>query len=98
MTKPTNKKVTIVRTHPRKVPVSPRNPGGITIVDGHPRRVHGPALKADDIRKITTARNRQGIVYPAADDLDFLDGNKCDELIAIWVQPQTKSFSNTKAS
>lgn len=82
MTKPTDKKVTIVRTHPRKVPVSTKNPKGITIVDRHPRRNHGPALGVDDIRKITTSRNRKGIVYPASDDLDFQDGNNYDELIA----------------
>lgn len=43
MTKQIGKKITIVRTHPRRVPVSSKNPTGITIVDRHPRRVRGPA-------------------------------------------------------
>lgn len=95
MAKPTDKKVTIVRTHPRKVPVSTKNPGGITIVDRHPRKIHGPALGADEIRKITASRKRSGIVYPAADDLDFQDGNKYDELIAIWVDFFNEIFGVT---
>lgn len=95
MTKPSDKKVTVVRTHPRKVPVSTKNPKGITIVDRHPRRNHGPALGSDDIRKITTSRNRKGIVYPASDDLDFQDGNSYDELIAIWVDFFNETFGVT---
>jgi hypothetical protein len=79
------KKVTIVRTHPRRVPVSPKNPTGVTIVDRHPRRLHGPALSAEDIRSITATRDRKGLAYPKNDKLGFRDGNKYDELIAVWV-------------
>lgn len=95
MTKPTEKKITTVRTHPRKVRVSPKNPDGVTIVDRHPRRVHGPALAADEIRKIAASRSRKGIVYPTADNLKFPDGNKYDELIAVWVDYFNEVFGIT---
>ncbi|MCM2278987.1 MAG: hypothetical protein NDJ89_13000 [Oligoflexia bacterium] len=86
------KKVTIVRTHPRRVPVSPKNPSGVTIVDRHPRRRHGPALNAGDIRSITATRDRKGLIYPANDQLGFRNGNKYDELIAIWVDYFNEKF------
>lgn len=95
MKKATGKKITIVRTHPRKVSVSPKNPDGITIVDRHPRRVHGPALSAEDIRLIAAARSRKRIVYPGDDNLEFPDGNKYDELIAIWVDYFNEKFGVT---
>ncbi len=95
MAKAKGKKVTIVRTHPRKVPVSTKNPSGITIVDRHPRRIHGPALSTDDVRSITATHDRKGLVYPTNDDLTFKDGNKYDELIAIWVDYFNKKFGAT---
>ncbi len=95
MAKSGDKKVTIVRTHPRQVRVSLKNPDGITIVDRHPRRVHGPSLSAEDILQITQTRNRKGIVYPVNDDLTFPDGNKYDDLIAIWVDYFSEVFGVT---
>jgi hypothetical protein len=86
------KKVTIVRAHPRKVPLSQKNPAGVTIVDRHPRRIHGPALSANDIRSIASTYDRKKITYPADDALDFKDGSKYDELIAIWVDYFNKRF------
>jgi hypothetical protein len=90
------KKVTIVRTHPRRIPVSPKNPaGGVTIVDRHPRRLHGPALSAEGIRSITSTYDRKGLVYPASGDLDYKDGSKYDALIAIWVDYFNGKFGVT---
>ena len=98
MTKVKGKKVTIVRSHPRKVPVSLKNPIGVTIVDRHPRRVHGPALSVEDIRSIATNYDRRGITYPGNDDLDYKDGSKYDELIAIWVDYFNEKFGVTPPS
>jgi hypothetical protein len=58
------KKVTIVREHPMRVPVSPKNPGGITIRDRHPRRLKGtetrPGARRNNFRVqgITQKQNR----------------------------------------
>ena len=49
------KKVTTVKEHPRKVPVSKKNPTGITIVDKHPRRLDGTYL--DRIEVVKTIKN-----------------------------------------
>jgi hypothetical protein len=98
VTKTAGKKITIVRTHPRKVPVSPKNPDGITIVDRFPRHLHGPALRAEDIHSIAATRDKKGLVYPANDDLDFDDGNAYDELIAIWVDYFNEKFGVTPPS
>jgi len=38
------KKVTTVKKHSRKVPVSKKNPTGVTIVGKHPRRFDGTYL------------------------------------------------------
>jgi hypothetical protein len=89
------KKVTTVRAHPRKVPTSRKNPTGITIVDRHPRRIHGTALSAEDIRSITAIRDRERLVYPTNDKLKFRDGNKYDELIAVWVDYFNDKFGVT---
>jgi hypothetical protein len=46
------KKITTVKEHPRKVPVSKKNPKGITVVDKHPRRLDGTYLDEKEIEKI----------------------------------------------
>jgi hypothetical protein len=81
----TRRKTTTVRAHPRRVRVSSKNLKGITIVDQHPRRIPGNALGAEEIKTITATHNKKNLRYPAKDDLEFPDGNKYDELIAIWV-------------
>jgi hypothetical protein len=65
--------------------VSQRNPQGITIVDRHPRRIAGTALKADDLRAIAKDYATDRLPYPDSSDLDYEDGSEYDELIAIWV-------------
>jgi hypothetical protein len=95
MTRPRRKKVIAVRKHPRRVPVSPKNPSGVTVVDRHLRRISGPALEADEIREITNSRARKGLRYPAKNLLGYTDGNKYDELIAIWVDYFNEKFGVT---
>lgn len=53
--KKTKKKLTKVREHPMKVPVSEKNPAGITIRDQHLRRLPGTYLKRQDIEEILKA-------------------------------------------
>ncbi len=90
---PARKKLTSVRAHPRRVPVSPKNPSGVTVVDRHLRRsVRGPALSAAEIREISATRSRKGLRYPSGQDLGYLDGNTYDELIAVWVDYFNEKF------
>ncbi len=98
MPKSKDKKETIVRAHPRKVPLSRKNPTGVTIVDRHPRRIHGPAIGAEDIRLIASTYDQKGLFYPGGDNLDYKDGNKYDELIAIWVDYFNVKFGVTPPS
>ena len=44
------KKITIVRSHARRVPKSKKNPKGVTIVDRHARRIPGTYLDAKDLK------------------------------------------------
>ncbi len=64
------KRVTIVRTHPRRVPVTPKNPTGVTIVDRYLRRFHGPALSAEGIRSIAPETLRI-LLNPEGEAKDF---------------------------
>ncbi len=52
MAKKVLKKVTTVREHPMHVPVSKKNPAGITIRDQHPRRLKGTDLDREEIESI----------------------------------------------
>lgn len=85
-------KTTIVRTYPRRVRVSAKNPGGITIVDRHPRHYLGNAISAEELKRIAREYPRKGVRYPKADALDFEDGNRYDELIAVWVDYFNRKF------
>jgi len=88
----TNKKVTPVRTHPRHVAISRKNPTGITIVDWHLRRVPGSTLTASELKEIAKLYHRAGLIYPGSHDLKCRDGNKYNELTAIWVDYFNKKY------
>ena len=84
-TKLPKKRITTVHEHPRHVPVSSKNPSGITIVDEHLRRVPGTFLDADEISKITKNYDRKNIIYPTAKKLkEYPGADTYDETIAIW--------------
>lgn len=94
MPKPPRKKITIVREHPRHVPVSRKNPSGITIVDEHPRRIPGTYLDPDEIENIFKNYDREGWVYPTARKLlKYRDSDKFDEHIAVWTDYFSKKFN-----
>lgn len=87
------KKITTVREHPRKVPISEKHPDGITIVDKHPRHLKGTFLDIDEIEKTVKNYNLKKIIYPNSGKLvKYPDSDKYDELIAIWTDYFNKKF------
>lgn len=86
------KKITTIKEHPRKVPVSKKNPEGITIVDKHPRRLDGTYLDKKEIDKIVKGYDLKKIIHPNPNRLAYSDSDKYDELIAIWTDYFNKKF------
>lgn len=87
------KKIITVKEHPRKVPISRKNPTGITIVDKHPRHLDGSFLDIKEIEKIITNYNLKKLNYPKAGKLvDYPDSDKYDDLVAIWTDYFNKKF------
>jgi len=95
MPKKTRKKITTVREHPLHVPVSEKNPTGITIRDRHFRRLKGTYLDAAEIESIFKNYDRKGIVYPTKGKLtkEYKDADKYDEAIAVWTDYFNKKFN-----
>lgn len=91
MAKKTRKKVTTVREHPMIVPVSKKNPTGITIRDQHLRRLKGTYLDRDEIELVFKNYDRKNIVYPGK--LAQKNGDKYDDLIAVWTDYFNKKFN-----
>lgn len=88
------KKTTVVRDHPLRVPVSPKNPTGITIRDRHVRRLQGTYLDAAEIESVFRNYVRKDIIYPTKGKLkDFKDADKYDEAIAVWTDYFNKKFN-----
>lgn len=77
-----------VRTHDRRVPISKKNPAGVTEVEGHCRknRSKKDQILPDEIEKIAREifENLKG--DPKANNLEFVDGNKYDHLIRGWTR------------
>jgi hypothetical protein len=77
-----------VGSHPLHVPVSAKNPEGITIRDGHCR--NNPSGKdqiyADELIRISEEHFGSVTNLPSADNLDKENGNDYDRLIAGWTQ------------
>jgi hypothetical protein len=88
------KQITSVKEHSRHILVSVKNPTGITIVDQHVRRLPGSFLDASEIQKIAENYDKRNIKYPNPNNLGYPDGNKYDELIAIWTDYFNKKFSS----
>lgn len=85
------KKIVTVREHSRNVPVSKKNPTGVTIVDKHSRHLHGTFLDINEIEKTVKNYNLRKIIFPKADKLEeYPNSDKYDDLIAIW----TDYFNN----
>jgi hypothetical protein len=94
MAKKTRKKVTTVREHPLHVPISEKNPTGITIRDRHLRRLKGTYLGVPDIESIFKNYDRKDIVYPSKGRLEeYKDADEYDDIIAVWTDYFSKKFS-----
>lgn len=94
MAKKTNKKITTVHAHPMHVPVSSKNPSGITTRDQHQRRLPGTYLDSAEISKIFLNYNRKTIPYPTKDRLPK-GSDKYDDQIAVWTDYFNKKLSIT---
>jgi len=93
MNKKARKKITNVRKHPRHVPVSEKNPYGITIVDQHIRCLRGTYLDSGEIDSVFKNYNRKNLIWPTAGKLDnYKNCDKYDELIAVWTDYFNKRF------
>lgn len=97
MAKKKNSEFTIVREHPRHVPVSDKNPAGITIVDRHPRRLPGSYLNAEEIKSLFKDYDRTNLTFPTPNNLGYKSGNAYDETIAVWVDYFNKKFNAAPA-
>ena len=77
-----------VKEHPRNVPVSGKNPNGITIVDGHCRKnpSHHEIFVADELHEISKKYFKNLKRMPTADNLGNPLGNNFDNLIGGWTQ------------
>lgn len=95
MPKKSQKKITVVREHPLRVPISKKNPTGITIRDRHLRHLKGAYLDPSEIEVIFKNYDRKDLIYPTENNLNFKDGNKYDEEIAIWTDYFNKIFDAT---
>jgi len=97
MPKKRGKKITVVREHPLRVPVSKKNPAGVTIRDRHLRRLKGTYLDATEIESIFKNYDRKDLLYPTANELSkkYKNADKYDEVIAVWTDYFNKKF-NTK--
>jgi soluble lytic murein transglycosylase-like protein len=82
MAKKSGQKTTTVREHPLRVPISQKNPTGVTIRDRHPRRVKGTYLDRDEVESTFKDYDRKKLIYPGK--LEVEDSEKYDELIAVW--------------
>lgn len=95
MPKTIKKKTTIVHEHPLHVPVSKKNPTGITIRDQHIHRLKGTYLELKEIQSIFKNYDRNGVTFPIPNDLGFKkSGNKYDELIAVWTDYFNRKFKS----
>lgn len=94
MAKKARKKVTTVREHPLRVPVSKKNPTGITIRDQHPRHLKGTYLDRVEIESIFKNYDRKNIAYPGQSQALGKNSDKYDDLIAVWTDYFNKKFNS----
>tara|TARA_B110001454_G_scaffold218991_1_gene249155 strand:+ start:193736 stop:194404 length:669 start_codon:yes stop_codon:yes gene_type:complete len=93
MAKKVSKKVTTVREHPMHVPVSEKNPTGITIRDQHERRLKGTYLDSGEIEDVFKNYDKNSIVYPTKNKLTQPNSDKYDDAIAVWCDYFNKKFN-----
>jgi hypothetical protein len=88
------KKTIRVRAHPLHVPVSQKNPTGVTIRDAHDRNIS--ALDTEALKMIFAKYGRSKIAYPSEGKLaEYPNADKYDDLIAVWCDHYNKQFPPT---
>ncbi len=76
------------------MPISSKNPDGVTIVDEHLRRLKGTYLDPEEIKPTFAMYDRKGLVYPALGKLGiYRNSDKYDEAIAVWTDYFNKKFN-----
>ncbi len=94
MAKKVRKKITTVREHLLKVPVSKRNPTGRTIRDRHVRRLKGTYLDLEEIESVFKNYDRKSVIYPSKGKLKkYKDSDKYDEVMAVWTDYFNRKFN-----
>jgi len=84
-----------VREHPRSVPVSEKNPDGVTMVDQHRRRrIPGKSLGRQEIKEISQSYPHAKIAYPTSKRLSYKRADEFDDLIAVWVDYFNNEFKS----
>lgn len=92
MAKKVKKKITTVREHPMHVPISDKNPTGVTIRDRHQRRLKGTYLDSNEIEEIFKKYDKKNIIYPTLGKLSQPNSDSYDEIIAVWCDYFNKKF------
>jgi Soluble lytic murein transglycosylase and related regulatory proteins (some contain LysM/invasin domains) len=92
---PTKKtpKTVVVKEHPRRVPVSKKNPSGITIVDKHLRHIEGQYLDKKMIADTFINYDKKKVILPAKGKLLLPNEDEYDEYIAMWVHYFNKKLN-----
>lgn len=92
MAKKTGEKTTTVREHPMHVPISEKNPTGVTIRDRHQRRLKGTYLDSNEIEEIFKKYEKKNLTYPTKGKLSQPNSDSYDEIIAVWCGYFNKKF------
>jgi hypothetical protein len=88
------KKVAVVHEHSRHIPVSKRNPTGVTIAHQHLRKLPGTYLGPEEIAEIYRTYDRTKLKYPTSGKLPkYKDADRFDDLIAVWTDYFNRKFN-----
>lgn len=93
MPKKKKSKTVVVHEHPRRVPVSKKNPSGITVVDRHLRHIDGKYLDLNLIEETFKKYDKKSIPFPEKRKLGLADEDKYDEYIAMWTDYFNKKLN-----
>lgn len=86
------KKTTTVHEHPMHVPVSRKNPTGITTRHQHKRRVY-TSTNAEELKEIFSSYSKKKVTYPSTGRLqNFPNSDLFDDLIAVWCDYFNQKF------
>jgi len=89
------KKTTNVHEHPMHVPVSRKNPTGITTRHQHKRRVY-TSTSAEELKEIFSSYSKKKVTYPSTGRLqNFPNSDLFDDLIAVWCDYFNQKFPPT---